>query len=665
MAEKEASLKSFLTSKENIAILLIALVFSWIQAWAFALPVLNQYDISGVYAIFVIAILIGAVAKPLRLSTRGQAMLWTIVSTTLALGWTAYHVPFGVAWVTTYSWTGDWFKPYTERIPEWMGPLHLTHPEYAQQLFTGGVPVPWAAWFAPFVFYYMVGLMVFLMQISLATILRKPFVEIEKLTFPYNVAATQMIETFKDGGDRVMKRALLIGIILGVLLQFGSIQGLIWPGSGWSWWDYWGTTNYVIPGLPNSAIKLLFVPYLVALNYLAPLSVLFSVALFGFIWWDVIPAVEFWLGYTPLMSDQPGWSPDSQYYASLGWPAMAAPFMYGAVLGLGLTYLILTRKYWSLSLQAFTNKISGKEELEEARGENYPVAWACLIISAVVLMAIYTLVGWAPYVTPLIIFELILLFIAAIRIRGEFTPWPGIYWEFHGSSNGLFIPLISTFPGGWGSAENTRGMWFNGHVHGGLIQDAANGPTVGAVMEGYKIGGTYNVPKKFILLGVLIAIPLAYLFNLFTTITVVYMKGINNMPFSWPGQGMDQLNIWFTTGTSDPNYGPSTYNFLPDYVPAWRSYANFFIGAIVVIIITILRSIFTWIPFHPLGIVLAVSQNMYWNYFMVVCAFVLKLATIRIGGAKVYERYGVPIALGIVVGSFLTNLLTAWAGLLV
>ena len=121
---------------------------------------------------------------------------------------------------------------------------------------------------------------------------------------------------------------------------------------------------------------------------------------------------------------------------------MAAPFMYGGIMALGFSYLFFTRRSWVISFKSFLSRFTGGEEIEEAKGENYAFAWFGLLVSAIALMAIYTVVGWAVYVTPLIIFELVLFFIAAVRMRGEFTTWPGIWWEIHGSSNGLFIPLI-------------------------------------------------------------------------------------------------------------------------------------------------------------------------------------------------------------------------------
>jgi len=667
--EKRASIKEFLTSKDFIVSLVITLFFTWISAQAFALPILTTFNIGGIYSIFVIVLLVGAVVKSLRMSPKGQAILWIMLSACLGLGWTAYHTFFGVAWITNWSWTGEWFKPWVDKFPNWMGPSHITNPTFAAQMLIGGASVPWGAWAIPLLFYLFVGLTIFLLQISLATILRKQFVDVEKLTFPYGVGATSMVTAFKpEAESSSLKRWVLIGILVGIISQVGSIQGLIWPGHGWSWFDAWGTTNYTIPGLPNSAIKLMIIPSLVALNYLAPVEVLFSIVLIGFVWWDVLPAVWVWIGTAPVLSADPGWSPDSQYYASLGpgWLAHAAPFMYGAMLGLGLIYLFFTRKSWAVSFRTFLNKISGKEEPEEGKGENYTFAWIGLLVSALCLIVIYSVVGWAPYVAPLIVLELALWFIAALRIRGEFTPWSGVYWENHGSSNGLFIPLIGTFPGGWGSSANVTGMWFNSYVHGGLIQDPANGPTIGAVMEGYKLGGAHDIPRSHILVGVAVGLALAYVVGLVTTAGVVYSKGINNMGWSWDGMGLDQLGIWFTTGTSDATARvPSTYNFAPDTVSLAQTFGNFFAGAIGVVLLTVLRSAVPAIALHPLGLILGVSQNMYWNFFMVVVAFVLKFATLRIGGAKTYEKIGVPLAIGLVTGAFLTGLVTSWAGALI
>jgi hypothetical protein len=68
-----------------------------------------------------------------------------------------------------------------------------------------------------------------------------------------------------------------------------------------------------------------------------------------------------------------------------------------------------------------------------------------------------------------------------------------------------------------------------------------------------------------------------------------------------------------------------------------------------------LHARFVWFPFEPLGFVIATSMGGraggVWAPFL--GAWVLKSVVLRVGGSKLYERYGVPV-----VGGFLAGVVT-------
>ena len=75
-------------------------------------------------------------------------------------------------------------------------------------------------------------------------------------------------------------------------------------------------------------------------------------------------------------------------------------------------------------------------------------------------------------------------------------------------------------------------------------------------------------------------------------------------------------------------------------------------GFLIVAVLEFLHARFVWFPFNAIGFIIGTSYISvlwgYWGTFLI--AWVLKVITLRLGGSKLYENLGVPIAGGFVVG---------------
>jgi hypothetical protein len=75
-------------------------------------------------------------------------------------------------------------------------------------------------------------------------------------------------------------------------------------------------------------------------------------------------------------------------------------------------------------------------------------------------------------------------------------------------------------------------------------------------------------------------------------------------------------------------------------------------GFIVAIVLGYLHARFIWFPFEPIGLFIATEEwgtlTGIWTMFF--GAWILKVMTIRMGGSKMYEERGVPIATGFIAG---------------
>ncbi len=64
-----------------------------------------------------------------------------------------------------------------------------------------------------------------------------------------------------------------------------------------------------------------------------------------------------------------------------------------------------------------------------------------------------------------------------------------------------------------------------------------------------------------------------------------------------------------------------------------------------------LRELF---PFEPVGFILSIAcfEWGFWSYAVI--AWILKMITLRVGGSRLYEEFGAPLAGGYIAGYMLT-----------
>ena len=98
--------------------------------------------------------------------------------------------------------------------------------------------------------------------------------------------------------------------------------------------------------------------------------------------------------------------------------------------------------------------------------------------------------------------------------------------------------------------------------------------------------------------------------------------------------------------------------------PPWIPYT--LLGIVIVGLLSFMHARFLWWPVDPAGYILATSVHPLlegiWLPFLV--AWIAKTATLRVGGSKAYENYGVPMATGFLTGTTLSILIGGGIGVL-
>jgi hypothetical protein len=89
------------------------------------------------------------------------------------------------------------------------------------------------------------------------------------------------------------------------------------------------------------------------------------------------------------------------------------------------------------------------------------------------------------------------------------------------------------------------------------------------------------------------------------------------------------------------------------------------VGFIIVGLFTYMHARFVWFPFEPMGFILGTAYASllagYWFTFLI--AWVAKTVTLRLGGSKLYEGTGVPMAGGIIAGAMVAVLFGGLLGI--
>jgi hypothetical protein len=94
---------------------------------------------------------------------------------------------------------------------------------------------------------------------------------------------------------------------------------------------------------------------------------------------------------------------------------------------------------------------------------------------------------------------------------------------------------------------------------------------------------------------------------------------------------------------------------LPIIIPQpepWLSQS--FVGFISVGLLSWLHARYVWFPFEHIGFILAIGMDDYEFWTFAAMTWVLKIITLRIGGSKLYEKFGAPLAGGYIAGHMLT-----------
>ncbi len=502
----------------------------------------------------------------------------------------------------------QWYPLFLSHLPFWSV---LTDEESLQALFRGEstffarrhlrswapVALSWSGFYLAF----------FATMMSLNTILRRRWIEEERLSFPLVQVPLAVVE---PTGKLFRSRLMWVGFGLTMLLGFLNGLHTLFPAMPSFFLDLSAANDslarrWTCFGKHGGTF---WPPYgwAVGAAMLMPLDISFS---YWFFFWLV--KIGEWLTVV--------W----------GWDvAPDAPFVYqqaaAALVAIGIYALWSARRHLS---SVIAQAIRPGAEMRDA-GEPMRYRWALgLLVLSVAFLSVFLSRAGAPWwLVPMFLSLYLSASLALSRLRAELGAPAN---EVHDADPYRILTQLVT------PASFPLKALIVLTMLGWTSRSYGVDPTP-FQMEGFKMAERTGLPTPRLVRALFIAVVAGLLVGFFALLVPMYKLGADSSKLQFMGgrlQMFGQLETWMSGLAPAPGY---------------RGFAMGF-GLIFTFFLYAMRSRFLWWPFHPVGYVMAPMWFAHHLWLSVFVAWAAKFLLLRYGGLRAYAT-ALPFFLGLILG---------------
>ena len=510
----------------------------------------------------------------------------------------------------------QWAEFFHPHLDSWLMPID---PDGLKGFYEGlppGAAIPWEIWLVPLAWWGSLILAVFAVSASAMVILRKQWVDHEKLVYPVSVVPIEMTQ------DAQSER-LLPGFMQSKLFWIPAIFALaifVWHTLSWFYplmpgvtmlphGGHFRFTRYS-PGLYVQPLQF----FTLGFAYFANTQVLFSVCFFYLL--HVVEGGVFnRLGY------QIGKSTDS-FSAD---PASEAWQCFGALAAMVVWRLWVARKHL---VDVFSKALNSHYPVDDS-GEVLSYRTAVLTLIAGLFYSFFWLNRAGMDIVTAIIFMsgVAIIYIGISRVVSE----AGVVYSGATVTPQAFVMDLR------GTHVMSHASLTGVALSYSLI-DYMRGLFTPGLAQVVKLGDHIQGSRRTLLYCVAIGVFSGFVTSLWLMITLGYSHGAYNFP-----------RFPFFSGDPKGVYGSTLVLMKTPLSPEPERVIFFGIGAALMGIVTFLRYRFSWWPIHPIGMTISAADNTQSLVMPVFIAWACKTAIMRIGGVRLYRR-AKPIFLGLLVG---------------
>lgn len=531
---------------------------------------------------------------------------------------------FGTLAAVNYYATPEntWRSLYFPYVKPWMVPWNPAGPEkqpLVKAMYEGlhyGEPLPLEQWVTPIISWSILIVFIFFGFLCLAAILRKQWVENERLPFALVQLPLEMVRP-ETAGPFFRNKLTWIGFAIPTAIF--TINGL----------------HIIYPAVPELALARDVNGYLPPLRPWSDMSwttAYLSFAAIGFSYMlptDLIFSLWFFFLFTraqDIVASLFGLEPQAM-------PLYPTRIMQGyQVMGAYVVLVFyLMRIGWPHMRRVARKALFGDPSVDDSQEMiPYRVAFFGLIASFVGSVMWCTFAGMTLWMAALQMF--VYMFIVAVVMARSV------------SEGGLLMTETSFRPMDIVSLVSSRTVLGPANLTVLSFVDAVfardlRGVLLTGFMDGLRISDGVELRRRSLLWAFAIAIPAAMLVAGTLHLWIPYRRGAITL-YSYVYAGN---SIWGFEQNAAAMRGRDLYS--------WMAPTFFIVGAVLTAFLAFMRSAFVWWPFHPLGYALSASWTMIVFWFPCLVAWVVKGLILRWGGMRLYATAR-PLFLGLVLGEF-------------
>ena len=483
-----------------------------------------------------------------------------------------------------------------------------------------GEALPWNLWLAPVLNWGLLSFLVLFAFLCLTSILRKQWVDSEKLAFPLaqlplEIAGDQDRPSFFR--NRLMWMGALVPIIIYAVKGLHQIQPTV-PDIT----VQWNLSDYVTtPPWNQAAGEVYFILSFAAIGFffLLPADVLFSIWFFF-----LVSRIEqiIMISFNQPMPGMPAYPP----------PLFVGYQTIGAYLVLSGYFFYVARPHLSRVWAAAIGREKGDDADEILP---YRVAVWGLLGS---ILASAAWLCWNGMSLWLALFELIICIFVVALVMARSTAEAGMLMTettFRPIDLYRMVAPVHALGG-----SNLTMLAFFDNL---FLRDQRGLLLTGMLDAARMTDGTRIRRRAFagvLALGIVIAFAVAVPLNIY----LPYHFGANGHMDQWMEQGSPTLTL------NDYQQHFKGVALLPNG-SSWQMPTFFGVGVVMTVFLTVMRTAFFWWPLHPLGYALSGSWSTIEFWFPCLLAWMFKSLILRYGGMSLYGKSR-PFFLGLVLGEF-------------
>lgn len=593
----------------------------------------------GIWLIFVfiaLSILLSKISPVFRFTPQEQAVIFA------ALSIQVYATATGSMWLLGAPIWIAVREPYKTNLlslqPALWGPKDPSIVRDAIYGLSAGASIPWGDWAIPLVYWTLIFIALMLSQFFFGLLVRKVYIDIEQLPFPLVTPAQTIITTAEKGGLKgFVSKAFLLGMLIGAIAMLPDLWTFISPAPAVPWFGntVFDLTPYLGSFLPGAALSFNVKHGYTVLAYLAPTDLILTAWIWGLIFWVLYPPAGILSGILP---------PKGNYAAVDG------PFLYGVMastgmlIALGIWPLILHREQVAKIIKAAL----GRGELSEETSDGLRYKDILYLAAGTsLLFVLLFIIGGMPVLPAIALLVIVLLWsLGYMRATAETAARSPYYGTTFDMRYPLF--LLGGFP--TNPFPNTATFVTMASVPitmGGIDQTQTN---LWATMGFMKLAKDTDTKASDMVKAITLIIVVCAIASVPMTLAFSYIYGVDAK--------LKGAAILASVSRDTILPAANSFTAVPGSPMSLTQAVYIVVGLLLVPALSLLRAQVPWLPVNPAGVMLAGFSTLYAQACLL--GWILKFLTLRIGGAKAYEKYGVPAASGFLVGYglllFLLNL---------